>query len=54
MEEDERWLARHGLDPAQVTALLAARLAVRRRAGLVTHVVLAALFIVARAVVGVR
>ncbi len=55
MEDNERWLARHPLAPAQVTALLAARLAVRRRARLVTRVVLAARFgAVARAVVGVR
>src|SRR5687768_8332053 len=43
--EAGRWLARHGLADAEPTPLLAARLAVRRRANLANSVLLAAFMI---------
>jgi hypothetical protein len=42
LAEAEQWLARHGLADAEPTPLLAARLAVRRRAKLVDSILLAA------------
>lgn len=47
MEENEHWLAQHGLSHVRPTPVIAARLAVRRRARLVTHIMLAGLFMVA-------
>ena len=44
---EEQWLQRHGLAPAQATPVLVARLAVRRRARLVSHIMLAGLFVMA-------
>jgi hypothetical protein len=43
--EAERWLARHGLADAEATPLLAARLAVRRRAKVADSLLLAAFLI---------
>jgi hypothetical protein len=43
----EQWLRRHQLSGAGATPMLATRLAVRRKARLIGHVMLAALFIVA-------
>jgi hypothetical protein len=43
----EAWLRRHKLDDTRVTPVLATRLAVRIRARMVSHIMFAALFIVA-------
>jgi hypothetical protein len=44
---EEQWLQQHGLGDAPATPVLVARLAVRRRARLVSHIMLAGLFVMA-------